>query len=409
MEHVCCVFGALHSERDLAWCGFMVPNSASVSGDELQGLLGQDDELADKMGSMTLALVSARLLRASWLLLGPQNRMLMALDGPNQCERVVQELKGDYEVFSKMKAVVAEGRAGAASEWLERSVLKLPHMIQLVRALRRRQWRVDAKMVQWLDKKSRRFVNSVLCEDGFNVSKNSKRVKGKKKYMRPQKAFSTVVLKRLVSKVHHYTPLSRNSAPAFRGAAVPMEAFRPPLRVGALELPSLCGTSAKPSWSSPGVDRLPVQFVDIKVGRDVFASDPPDFGLLDKAWVGELFHFKHGFVVRKKHDGGYSWFMPLSHCAGSGCLAWPGRLVRPGPACEYFAFDQSVKEPCILSAGSLEGWSCMAFRWRSPLWFASQAPGVGARGGSVVRHFLDGGERTLLQMAASRGFKGLST
>lgn len=51
------------------------------------------------------------------------------------------------------------GAHGTVSVKLERCVLQLPHIIQ-------RQWRVDAKMVEWLENKSRRFASSVLCEGG---------------------------------------------------------------------------------------------------------------------------------------------------------------------------------------------------------------------------------------------------
>lgn len=193
--HILMVAKVLAIERDLRWCGFSLPAQADECISD-PGLMVIQDEMAKQTADVTWSLVTARLLRGMWIMRGWPNRFMASLSGGHKATQVICELRSDYEAFVAMRAAAAAGRP--VQEWLWRSVFRLPVVIQLVRALRRRNWAPDQAFWQWLRRRCRRLTSSVLCEDGFNIAQNSRRAKGKKQYMRVQKAFTSIAVHTLL-------------------------------------------------------------------------------------------------------------------------------------------------------------------------------------------------------------------
>lgn len=399
------VLQVLSTPKDILWMGFDEPQEVTcLKGDHLEAAVLQNDEMAERLGLITLCMIAARAQRALWFLRGWPQRLVGMLDSVRMTTFLCHELREDYEVYKKFKAAAQSGEAHVAT-WLRRSVMRLPSVIMMVRALRRREWQPDASFYAWLERHTRRFTNSVLCEDGFNVSKNSRRVKGKKRYMRPQKALTTVLQKRVTSKLHRYVPVLQRSAPAFRGASVPAAAWAPCVNKQRAKWKGLVSAKQSTSWYSPGPDRDAVQHADLAVGRAICATDPPRFDLLSSVWIGEVCDKKHKFVMRR--PGSDEWFMPLTAIPGSAVLAWPGRIRRlaSGMNDEVFVFEPEPESVSLELVASFADWTARSFLWRSPAYFASSMQGGHGVGAPLaVRPVMSSIEMPLLRLCAKHGF-----
>lgn len=51
------------------------------------------------------------------------------------------------------------------------------------------------------------LVSSQMCEDAFKFQKNSKVIRGKKKFRRPEKSYGVALARRVLSGVHKYQEL----------------------------------------------------------------------------------------------------------------------------------------------------------------------------------------------------------
>lgn len=254
--------------------------------------------------------------------------------------------------------------------------------------------------------RGKRFTNSVLCEDGFNLAKNCRRIKGKKRYMRPQKALATVLLKKAASKLHRYTPVLHRGAPAVRGASVPLEAWTPADKKNT-KWKGLVTTKSSTSYYSPGADRDAVQYADLELGRLICQTDPPRFALLASVWVGEVCDKAHKFVLHR--PGSAEWFMPFSAIPGSSVLVWPGTVGRAeGGNDDVFFFVPAPTSPTMLLVADFQEWTARSFTWRSPVYFGQGARQSGAAEPPLaVRPTMASVEKPLLTICAEHGFWAL--
>lgn len=183
-----CVPCRLANPTVLKEVGFWLRESVSRPvGDDL---VRHDSELADVMGTLCISYLSARVTRSLSWLRGWPHRALRILE-PDHRESTVKALMQDYEHFLVAERFAEQGDEDA-TKLAHRSIFKLAPVRQLVLALRASDLKVSAPLLKFLDKKSRRIVASQLCEDGFNKSKNSATIKGKKRYMVPGKAMHAV-------------------------------------------------------------------------------------------------------------------------------------------------------------------------------------------------------------------------
>lgn len=287
-----------------------------MGGDEQELLVESQCELAAKLAHLVLAMVAARLARGLWLLVGWPHQLLRCLSPSVDSVGVLAEFREDVDVFRGMVALGREHRSGVGP-WLERSPMHLPYVIQCARALHRRSWTIDPSFVAFLRRKSQRFTNSVICEDGFNIGKNSGRIKGERRYMRPAKFLTTVIAKSLTTKLHRYRGVSRACAPSVRGSTVKDGVFTAKSAECSLKLDGLCSARSKPSWCSPGAERLLVEWADLALGRAVMeqGANAARLDLVSNAWLGAVFAFDHNILVCKADS--QQWLLPLCHFAGS--------------------------------------------------------------------------------------------
>lgn len=182
----------------LEWIGFWTPASGKPCPVEEQ--LASEDELASLAGKFALCFVGARMVRAVWLLRGWPHRSLMILAGGQKAQETVSALRADWEAYQHLLTLAATGNP-RAKMLAQRSVMALTSVRQLCEALLRSPagpWQLFPEFLEWLAAKQKRLVSSLICEDAFNCQKNNNIVKGRRKYMRPQKA-SCLLLREQVS------------------------------------------------------------------------------------------------------------------------------------------------------------------------------------------------------------------
>lgn len=326
-------------------------------------------------------------------------RLVAMLDNAQMTLRLCQELQEDAEVYKKFKAVAEAGEPHVGA-WLRRSAMRLPSVILVVRALRRRQWRPDKGSYQWLDRRSRRFTNSVLCEDGFNLQELPED-QWQEALHAPAESDDDGAAQAGDFEVAPVCACVAPQRPSLSGCECPsgrMVCVRQEVD-GEVEGPRLdeAGDLLAQPWDV-------VQFADLEVGRAICASDPPRFGLLASIWIGEVCDKNRKFVMRK--PGAEQWLMPLTAVLGSAVLAWLGRVDRlAGSNDDIFIFDPERKSTTLLLVASFEEWSTGSFLWRSPAYFASSMQGssLGAARLAVMLA-MTFAEMPLLRLCAKHGF-----
>lgn len=148
------------------------------------------------MCRMVLAWVVARSVRAIYLVRSWPNRALRILQGGAIAARTIAQLRSDYQVYMQLRAKATQNTRAATLE--KRSIFRLTPVLQLVEGLRGDdgEWRSSRTFEDWLRRKTLRIGSSILCEDAFNIQKNSNVVKSKRRYMAPHKAAVVVLDKR---------------------------------------------------------------------------------------------------------------------------------------------------------------------------------------------------------------------
>ena len=182
----------------MLWIGFWIPPGTRPCPADEQLLY--EEQVADIMGRLVLGMVAARCVRTIYIVRGWPHRALRILNGGDEAGRTMRELENDFKVFEKLEKLADRGDADA-KKIVGRHAMRVPCVKQLVTALQRAPtvaWTSYDKLVGWLKKEERRMVGSLICEDGFNVQKNSNIVKGKRRYMRPQKACALLARKEVV-------------------------------------------------------------------------------------------------------------------------------------------------------------------------------------------------------------------
>jgi hypothetical protein len=218
-------------------------------------------------------------------------------------------------------------------------------------------------------------VSSCLVKDCFNFQKNSKHVKGKKKFRRPEKCMGVILARKVLSKQHRYGELEVDSGISSRAIRLPAAAFQQPVNAGSMSMGQVVSTASKPSWYSPSAANYNQQQADLEVLR--VAASTNSWDKLSTCWLGCFCQRKHKVLI--KLHGTSLWFFAAHHWPDSSVLAWPavsGLMPGPGAAGsdQYFQPDLSVKKPVLLTMDSLEEWDAISYQWKSPAWQCARYP-----------------------------------
>lgn len=224
-------------------------------------------------------------------------------------------------------------------------------------------------------------MSSLLCEDGFNRQKTAV-TKGSNNKCREQRAFATLIDKKVISEVYRFVEVEPSCAASARTEKLVPTAFKPAMRDTKLEkMKQVVGAtpSSRPSWYSRGVEGLSVEHADLALMR--WAVQNRKIDAVSSSWLSCFLRSEHLIIVRTclgERPG--RWVLPLLDSPGSAAMVWPLKeWSAPGKASEkYYTLDlEGVGvDDCFFSIVDLDMVESFPFVWRSPLWMAAKYPAV---------------------------------
>ena len=165
-------------------------------------------------------------------------------------------------------------------------------------------------------------LSSQISEDCFNFMKNSKQLKGKKKFRRVQKCMSSALTAKVLSGKHRYKELKVDQAATFGKSRPPDDAFTPHKGKHSMEFHKLVSTSQSTEHYSPGAENWCVRFADLACLRVARARH--DFQLLSRVWLGTFARHSHHVVWKKANSE--SWYFPVMHFKDSAVMMAPAHF-----------------------------------------------------------------------------------
>lgn len=223
------------------------------------------------------------------------------------------------------------------------------------------------------------ITSTQLIEDTFNFQKNSKVIKGKKKFRRPEKAYGVVLARQVLSKVHRYHEPPIDAPLSHRSVRLPGSAFQPVDKpAGDFPIGQIVSTVQKSPWYSPSAANWSQAHADLALLRDVSISG--SWASLSTAWLGVLCQRKHKILLRRGSGGSEQWFA-LHHWSDSAVLVWPAlAILLPDSTDICYVPDLRVHAPCLLPVVELSTWEALSFQWRSPAWQLHHYPALATGG-----------------------------
>jgi hypothetical protein len=163
------------------------------------------------------------------------------------------------------------------------------------------------------------ILSSQISEDCFNFMKNSKQLKGKKKFRRVQKCMASALTAKVLSQKHKYKELKVDQAKTLGKSRPPDDAFTPNKAKKSMDFHKLVSTSQTTEHYSPGADNWSVRVADLACLRVCRVRQ--DFELLSRVWLGTFARHNHHIVWKK--DSSESWYFPVTHFKDSAVMMVP--------------------------------------------------------------------------------------
>lgn len=255
-------------------------------------------------------------------------------------------------------------------------------------------------------------VSSQMCEDAFNFQKNSKVIRGKKKFRRPEKSWGVGLARKVMSSVHHYTELVVEDALKLQSVRMPRSSFAPEEGKSSMQFGEVVSTSSTAPWYSPGPPSFCQAHADLQLLLDCHSAG--DWKRASLAWLGRLCLGQHRLLVQSLRTSVNSpWLFALHHWADSSVLCWPAlerKIVSSGGPSNRdvscYELDVDGGRPMLISIVDVVATQAMTYTWRSPAWQAVAFPASKAMP-MAIRAFVDDPPADLKTVAARKAFWGL--
>ena len=166
------------------------------------------------------------------------------------------------------------------------------------------------------------IVSSQVAEDTFNVMKNGKAQKGKKKFRRVQKCMATVLSRQLLNKEHKYSEIKIDEVANQKGTQPEPETWKS--TEPSMPFKNMISTSSITGWYSPGAENWSVRAADLAVIRVCKAKD--DFSILDHTWMSTFIRPEHQLVVKNVDSA--QWHFAMLHFKDSAACFLPATFEK---------------------------------------------------------------------------------
>lgn len=219
------------------------------------------------------------------------------------------------------------------------------------KALEDNAWQATAEILELAAENFHGVMASQACEDSFNFMKNSKLVKAKRRFRRPEKCFGVAVAKGVADKVHRYKPVNCDVPVQGRSIKLKRSIFVPEVREASMQFNKICSTGATPAWYSPSAENWTARDADLALLRH--CHDKGSFLDASTAWLGELCRGQHQLLIRQQ---GGAWLFPLHFWSGSCVLALRAKCGSlPGTTLQFWEPESGEDAFTLVVVANLEG------------------------------------------------------
>lgn len=321
------------------------------------------DALAESFAKMCLGLVGLRLQRCLPYTHGWPLRC--CLFTTSRAEQAVTELRARSAAYKYTKL-----KSGTlAKRLLRRSPFATRPGQQVDLVLSQANDEVTPEVVEWCHLRSRRFLQTQLAEDGFNVTK---RVAGKGKWadVPSPKLWQGLVESPLLEGRHRYEQIdpSIGKRDIPRGVAFGAEVYRPVEKQTWPELRRLKGLEQRTAWYSPPGAQLDESLLDHLI---VSAARRHGWDSWDAGWCNTLLARSDALVVRDTtgQELGGQWFFPLKGLNSELTLVWPAEAhVLEGTSQQYFSpkLSNACRQTFAVGMWKVDDFEAIYGEWLSP-------------------------------------------
>lgn len=252
---------------------------------------------------------------------------------------------------------------------------------------------------------SERYVGltaTQLAEDCFNVQKNNKHIRGKRRFRRPDKTMGAVLSRSVMSKTHRYAEVPADVPLKQRSSRLAKKSFICDPADASLPLHKISTTKATPEFYSPAAARWTQRDADLEVVQ--VANQESSWHMLGRLWMAELCRSSHRLLLQRA-DG--EWFFPKFVWNDSAVLGV--RAIKscfPGSEVAFWTPDPSARY-AFLVVWDAAAWRAVRYTWRSPAWQAARCSAIVGRLPPAIRAFVtseNSPEDSLLKVCAREGF-----
>lgn len=189
-------------DRDrLSFCGLSVGLPEVEGLPEEHPLVVEQDELAGHCGNLALHSVGSLVRRCMWMLRGWLGNTVRFTGNARQVALGAKLLTKDFENFERL----SQEPSKEARKLISRSVFRTVPIQQAVACLQSTGWEVSAEIKELYTLKHQRLLAIQLIEEWFQRLRRTEDHTFNK-HGRPATAMMSLVQKKVIQEVHHFTP-----------------------------------------------------------------------------------------------------------------------------------------------------------------------------------------------------------
>ena len=374
-------------------------NNASLSIED------SENELADCMGKLLLAIIGNWLHRLVWFFRGwPMSSVRMLQAGMSR--PTMQLLRRDRDNFQ----LLSESLDAHHATLVRRSCFQCVPVQQVVSWLDE-EGGYTARVEEALARKHKRIFCTQVVEDGFHEARNTED-RHLNKVALPRSCYEALKDSKILSQRHKYQEPDFSSRPLRRNGRVPYEAFcskvdtlaeEKGIRVDRkLSFSSIMGYG-QPSWYSPGATNLNVPFCDLEMCDQLERAG--SLHMSKHAWLS-CFLDGDNLLIRQVRPAVGPWFFALGGMDDTASIVWPAHSVPVAPASPFWAFIPSTTcdKVAFVTVVDLADWEALVYEWKAPVWCQHQMPRSFSEEPPAVRAICDNKPQALLEVAAEACF-----